>query len=295
MEEISSMADYDPMVQGMRLFMTKTPEFVKRSNSDVNPTIYQEGAESAPPDNGYTGTDTNSDDVIVDYGEMVADSVFLGEMPFNEIISGITEQFIDYIGTEDETNYVDLFYTQLEASLDAVNSDIEEDHPREIKDVLDNLKSNFEDTIFELFETRLTVDIMTIDDPTTEEDEVEYVIRRLYEYFILGAKDNFKTVIVKHILPRIGIIPDDKNDEYFSRIDELLFDYDPLVRCITPTEFIQLTENVEVLALFEDGQVAGNFLRKYSAKLYKNEEFKLEVICAITLQQNIKEDIIDGE
>ena len=251
--------------------------------------IYQESATDSL-DNLSDNDDFNG---IIAYGETIAESAFIAEMPFKEIINGLVEQFRDYINIEDTTNYVDIFYNQFNNSIKAVMNNDEEDHPQEILEVLDNMKSKFIETIFDLFETRLTITIITVDDPLTEEDECEYVIRLLYEYFILNAKDNFKAVIAKNMIPNIGII--NKDDEYYERIDKLLNDYDPLIRCITPTEFIQYTKNNEILELFENGQVAGNFLRKYSAKLYQNEEFKIDIITNITTIQNLKEDMFNVE
>ena len=225
---------------------------------------------------------------------MVAESVFLGDMPFVEIINGIKEQFEDYINIEDKTNYVDIFYTQLQESINATNDD-EEDHPIEINEVLDNMKDTFVNIMKDLFQLRLTISIMTIDDETTPEDEIELSIRVLYEYFILGARNNFKTVIQKDMIPKIGMIPNDQDDIYFQRVEELLREYDPIVTCITPTEFIQFTGNNDILSMYDDGQVVGNFLRKYSAKLYKNDEFKTEIINSIIITQNLKEDLLHGE
>lgn len=250
---------------------------------------YQEGINSP------LGNDPADDrDGYIDYGLMVAESVFLGDMPFVEIINGIKEQFEDYINIEDKTNYVDIFYTQLQESINATNDD-EEDHPIEINEVLDNMKDTFVNIMKDLFQLRLTISIMTIDDETTPEDEIELSIRVLYEYFILGARNNFKTVIQKDMIPKIGMIPNDQDDIYFQRVEELLREYDPIVTCITPTEFIQFTGNNDILSMYDDGQVVGNFLRKYSAKLYKNDEFKTEIINSIIITQNLKEDLLHGE
>lgn len=250
---------------------------------------YQEGINSP------LGNDPADDrDGYIDYGLMVAESVFLGDMPFVEIINSIKEQFEDYINIEDKTNYVDIFYTQLQESINATNDD-EEDHPIEINEVLDNMKDTFVNIMKDLFQLRLTISIMTIDDETTPEDEIELSIRILYEYFILGARNNFKTVIQKDMIPKIGMIPNDQDDIYFQRVEELLREYDPIVTCITPTEFIQFTGNNDILSMYDDGQVVGNFLRKYSAKLYKNDEFKTEIINSIIITQNLKEDLLHGE
>lgn len=275
-----------------RLFLTRVPGFMKRDVIEIaESAIHQEGATS--PLDEDPAEDVTDREGIIDYSEIIAESAFLGEMPFAEILKGINDQFADYINMEDTTNYVDLFYTQMDASFAALNNDNEEEHPQEIRDILNKLKSEFESTISILFETRLTITIMATDDETTEDDEVELVIRKLYEYFILGAKDDFIKVISKSIVPKVGAVSND--DAYYQRIEALLSEYDPLVTCMTPVEFIQCTGDDDIIAMYEDGQVVGNFLRKYSAKLYKNEDFKIDVISAITMIQDMKEDIINGE
>lgn len=278
----------------IRSFLTGTPDFIKKDVIEfAESAIHQEGATS-PLDESSAEDDYDREEII-DYSELIAESAFIGEMPFAEILKGINDQFVDYINMEDTTNYVDIFYTQLDASFDSVNSDDEEEHPMEIKAALNKIKDIFVDTIFRLFNTRLTINITVVDDLVTEEDEVEGVIRKLYEYFILGARDNFLRVISKDIIPKIGIIPNDQDSRYFETVDTLLSDYDPLVTCITPTEFIDYTGDEIIQELYEDGRVSGNFLRKYSAKLYQNEEFKIDIINEITILQDLKEDILHGE
>lgn len=278
----------------IRSFLTETLDFMRKDVIEfAESAIHQEGAAS-PLDEGPAEDDYDREEII-DYSELIVESAFIGEMPFAEILKGIKDQFVDYINMEDTTNYVDIFYTQLDASFDSVNSDDEEEHPMEIKAALNKIKDIFVDTIFRLFNTRLTINITVVDDLVTEEDEVEGVIRKLYEYFILGARDNFLRVISKDIIPKIGIIPNDQDSRYFETVDTLLSDYDPLVTCITPTEFIDYTGDEIIQELYEDGRVSGNFLRKYSAKLYQNEEFKIDIINEITILQDLKEDILHGE
>lgn len=281
-----------------RSILTRTPNFMKESGTEIaaESAIHQEGRLHPLGDTvDEADNDTNDQEEIIDYSELIAESAFLGEMPFVEIIKGINEQFEDYINIEDATNYVDIFYNQLDNSFDALNNDQGEEHPMEIREALNKIKDTFVDTIFELFENRLTIYVSVVDDVTTEEDEVEIVIRKIYEYFILGARDNFRAVITKDAIPKIGMIPNNQDDVYFKTVERVLTEYDPLVTCITPTEFIDYTGDEIIQELYEDGKISGNFLRKYSAKLYQNDEFKIDVINEIVMLQNLKEDILHGE
>lgn len=252
---------------------------------------YQEG--TTPLGNDADGMYYEGDgNGSIDYSELVQESAFLGDYPFDVILEGIREQFTDYINIEDKTNYVDVFYESIKESYRAVRENDEEEHPIEIIEALDRIKDQFISEIYRLFESRLTISIMVVDDETTEEDEVELAIRKMYEFFILGARDRFKTVIAAGLIPKLEDIEDDQ--EFFSKVDELLMDYDPLVTACTPTEFLQLCKDEDILSMYEDGQVSGNFLRKYSAKLYQNDGFKVDVTNHIILLQSVKEEIIHG-
>lgn len=229
-----------------------------------------------------------------DYVELRQQNIFIGIYPLETILDGIEAQFVDYINIEDNTNYVDIFYTQLESSIQAVMDDENEIHKQELIDYLNDLKYNFVARIEELFEIRLTISITAIDDESTPDvDEVEVVIRKMYEFFILNAKDNFLTVITSDMsLKHLNIIDD---VEFFKTVEEMLNSYSPLITCMTPTKFLEYCEEEEILDYYEDGQVSGNFLRKYTPKLYQNEEFKVQLISSITMINDFKKDIVDRE
>lgn len=236
------------------------------------------------------------EDEIIDYTDMIKENAFVGDIPFNTILEGITEQFSDYINLEDKNNYVDIFYDQWNMSMKIVESDDEEDHPQEIKEALENIKNEFIDKIHELFKQRLTITILAVDDESTPDvDELELVIRELYEFFILNARNNFKNAITISINLRLSIdnvINEDTSDkEFFNKVNMLLDNYSPLVTCMTPRNFLEYNQRDDIIELFDEGQVSGNFLRKYTAKLYQNEEYKVELINHILMSQMFKNKI----
>ena len=85
---------------------------------------------------------------------------------------------------------------------------------------------------------------------------------------------------------------DDK--EYFNTIREMLKEYSPLIIAMGPMEFIRYNKNDIVRELFDNGRVSGNFLRKYSPKLYDNEDLEVEIINQVTIAQGIRRDLTDG-
>lgn len=235
--------------------------------------------------------DQSAADEAVDYSEIIADSAFLGDFPFSSITEGIETQFNDYINMEDKNNYVDIFYDQLHASYEEATKDPE--HPQELKDALDKILDTFIDNITQLFAKRLTITINAVEAEDIDQDEVELVLRRLYEFFILGARENFKVVIAADInYKTFNEKVEDNDAEFFNKIERLLSHYSPLILEIGPMEFLKYRGDEEIYGLFESGKVNGNFLRKYSPKLYQNEEFKVELINHIVIVKEVKEELM---
>jgi len=219
-----------------------------------------------------------------DYTEIIRDSVFIGEFPFESIKSGLIAQFEDYINMEDYTDYVDVFYTQYSDSVSAVT--IESEYPDDKLEVLENIKDEFVDTITGLFSQRLAITISVVDNAETDEDELEIALRRLYEFFILRGREYLKFVISKSIADSIQYVIED-DSQFLNVVEDMLTQYSPIIVGISPLAFIKLVNTMydasDVEELFETGQISGNFLRKFSPKLYKNKELECEIISDITL------------
>jgi hypothetical protein len=202
-------------------------------------------------------------------------------------MENITDQFQDYINMEDDTNYVHIFYQQLSNSYEAIDSDDSHEYPQEAKECLDTIYTAFIDTMLHLFATRLYIAINNIENINKE--DLEFIIQRTYEYFILNAKKNFKTVISTTIN---GMITDSADDnEYFQQLQSLMELFSPLIQKVTATEFIQLTGDKEIYELFTNHQIIGNFLRKYTPKLYQNELFAVEIVNYTTMAHFFKEEL----
>lgn len=255
--------------------------------SDEEYSAIMEQAYKAPDYLSPHDIDSRLDDdgYIMDYSEMVSDNIFIGDYPFNEILEAIDNQFSSYMTIEDKTNYVDIFYVQYKASVVAAEEDDNDFHLQEILEKLSSMKDQFIDKIFRLFEDRLTITITAVDDESTPDiDELELVIRQLYQSFILNAKENFLQAIGAHIANKVFVFSEENDESYFSKIKEILrTQYSPLIKCMTPTEFLKYSGNDEIDVMYNQGIVAGNFLRKYTPRLYQNEEFEVELINYITM------------
>lgn len=239
------------------------------------------------------GNTPGDEEGSVDYSQLIQQEAFVGDMPYDAIVEGITDQFNDYIQMEDTTNFVDVFYDQLHASYESLDKDEEENHRTEFKEVLDKIHQEFVEFMTKQFEERLTLTIMMLESESLDYDDLEFIIRRLYEFFILGAKNNFKVVIATDINARLKDVTEDDNT-YFKQLQELMLLYSPLLTSIKPTEFLKIRGDMEIAELFDNGQVVGNFLRKYSPKFYQNEEFQVEVINYVTMTGQLGKELADG-
>ena len=233
-------------------------------------------------------------DKVIDYSDLFADSVFLGEIPFESIVEGITEQFSNYINMEDKTDYVDIFYTQYDTSKMAIIMDDSEEHPQELLEALEKLFDKFLDTIVDLFKLRLTITVID-EGETVDSESLEFRIRKLYEVFILNGRDNLKLAISKDMASRISASDITNDSEYFRIVDALIHSfYSPLISGFTPVQFIEYIGDDDLMTLFNEGEITGNFLRKYSPKLYQNDEFRCELINDFILIQQVGKEITNG-
>lgn len=242
--------------------------------------IYNESTVTKMVENEEDSTlnDTSLADVPVDYNGYIQDAAFMGEYPFSVLIEGIRNQFANYIATDDRTNYVDIFYNQYHNSYRLAE---EEDFPSDVRDVLESYVDQFESVMYELFSGKLAITLSDLDGDLQNRDSTEDAIRKLYEFFILRARENFKYVIARNSYKDIDSNLEDRL--YYSRIREILAEYSPIVMNLGPEEFLKYCQYSEdVITLFDMGRVSGNFLRKYSPRLYQNEDYECEIIAFIT-------------
>jgi hypothetical protein len=251
--------------------------------------------EKSKRDQGVTEPLDDISTSVIDYSDLIKGNVFLGQLPLDAILESIKGQFEDYINVTDRTNYVDIFYEQLDYSFHAISTRVDEEHPVEKLEALDKIYQTFIDFMKELFETRFTLTIMPLESEDPDEDDVQFIIRRLYEFFVIDARNNFKSVITADALSSVEHIGDNDN-EFFRILQELINNqYTPLLISISPEQFLTYRGDKEIIELFENGQVTGNFLRKYSPKFYQNEEFQVEVINHITMVHQFKKNMVDSE
>lgn len=203
---------------------------------------------------------------------------FLGEYSIDTIFNGLREQFSNYINTEDHDHYVHIFYKQLNDSYNR-NEEVDDEHLSDRKEYLDTIMNKFRDLMVQLFELHLNISCDNLINANYENDV--FVFMRLYEFFILQASRNFKTVISADL--NANLEDNLTEDQYFYQVQTLLVEeYSPLITTITPINFLRYIGDEDVIEIFESCIVTGNFLTKYTAKLYENESYKIELINSIT-------------
>lgn len=244
---------------------------------EANSNIEDEKDNSIHDDYWNNENEDNYTDEEVD----ITILAFKGEYPLSVILESIDNQFVDYINLEDKNNYVDIFYNQYDNSLTLL-----EDEPNRdlYEEALDKVLSIFISHLYQLFSKRLTIGITTIESEEMNYEQIEFVFRKLYEVFILNARQNFMKVISQDINSKINKIIEDDN-EYFEMIEDMLSNYSPLILEIGPMEFLRYIDDGELFEIFSSGMCNGNFLRRYTPRLYQNEEFKIEIINAIVLRE----------
>lgn len=208
---------------------------------------------------------------------------FICDIPYNDIIERMTEQFIDYINTKDTMDYVSLFFNALYISYDNIDDDREQ-FPDECKEALQLLQSNFIDTLCHLFEQRIGIEFPDVD--SYIDDKLVTVLHDVYEYFIINAKRNFKVAISEYLNETIK----SSGDEYFRELQEKIeSDFLTFIKLIKPDTFLQITGgHREIYSYYMNNLFVGNFLKKYTPALYKNYEFKIEIINYTTMVKLLK-------
>lgn len=228
-----------------------------------------------------------ADTAIADRRSLIAEECFLGQCPFDTILAGLEHQFRNYMTTDDADHYVDIFYTQLDASLEDARDQSKFDVD-DVLEVLSDLEDRFVDHMAKLFETHLNVGLAGYEDGTIDPESCRYILTRAYEYFILNAKRNFTVAISASVNDRLNRelgwpSPDDQSDHRLARINDLLnTEFNPIITTMTPIDFLKFTGDPDILKLFEDHRLIGNFLLRYTPRLYKHEVYVIELINHIT-------------
>jgi hypothetical protein len=225
----------------------------------------------------------------VNTAELMKEEAFVSSYPFSEIISRMRNQFIDYINNKDMMNYVSLFFNSVYISfttvdVNAADEDFPEQYAEEKRNALMLLQEEFIEEIRQMFSDYIGIGIPDVEN--FDADKLVAVLNNLYMYFILQAKDNFKVAISDYLNKTLKT----SGDKYFTDLQATIeSSFLTYITVIDPSVFLQVTSGArEVYPYFMENVFTGNFLRKYTPSLYKNDDFKAEIINYTTVVKLIE-------
>lgn len=235
-------------------------------------------------------TESSGIETIADTRIIMYQDAWKGDYSLDAIAESIEDQFNTYNNLDDTYNYVKQFYEQLDLSRDVAKYDetVIED---EYSSTLDKIEDDFIDLLIELFTLRLNIDIVQYDKDNINYDDMRFYIGNIYEYFILGAKYNFIEAITKDYLNRNKELNLD-DDNLLSKVYTDLEIYSPLlVDAITCDEFLTYTNAKVIYPIWDGTEITGNFLQKYSPRLYRNDTLRTNIASNIIQNYMLKKGI----
>ena len=214
----------------------------------------------------------------------------IGDHPFplTAILDGLAYQFKNYIDLEDRTDYVKTFYNQYNTYMNP-NLDYDpNDYPRDLMEMVEENYHTFISHIQKLIKDHLTISIMELESESYHRKKIENILRIVYAYFILNARRNFTRVISRDVYGRFNL--DNVTPETLSPVVET---YSPLILTIKPMDFLTISgkNGEKVKRLYDDGYISGNFLRKYSPRLYLYPDLEVDIINNILWLHRIEKRI----
>lgn len=209
---------------------------------------------------------------------------FISKSPYEVIIENIELQFDDYINNRDTTDWIEFFLDNYFHSYDywKENGGVEED-PEEFLNVLDSLYRDFFITIQELFAMRIGIRITSLENGEIYTEENRNVVKELYRFFVLKARENIRNIVSTHMFESIietinkfdDKTPELVRDIFIDRFDE----YSPYLT-IDCSRYLSLGDTF-IEGCFQNFDFSGNFLRKYTPKFYENKDLFDECINSV--------------
>lgn len=225
---------------------------------------------------------------VVQFDDLIKNTVLYSDYDLDDVKDRIRDQFSNYISTSDRTNYLNIMFRNFRYSRMVINQELDEYTP-ERSIALRNMYDEFIEFLEDIIESKLTISIVNYDTSLLNDEDIEFIYMTIYEFFILEARQNFKTVISNDIRKQIKGYTDE--EDYFNKAQELILYYSPMITTITCEDFLLTLKRDDIKQLYDMGVIAGNFFRKYSPKFYKNDEFLVEVLNQVMTMFNFKIDM----
>lgn len=219
---------------------------------------------------------------------LLEDTVFFCDYPLLDLEQRITEQFSNLIDLEDDTDFFQVALNGFKYSLEVINTEFDE-YTLERREILRNKYFQFINFMINTIEEKLTISIPDYETGLISRQETEYLIEKLYRFFVLKARKNFKKVIAKQLEKQLKPYEEDAT-KYLEKAQELIQDYFAIITTIDCETFLRTLNEQEIWDLYENGVIAGNFLRRYSARLYRHPDFVVEILNQVMIDLYFKND-----
>lgn len=222
------------------------------------------------------------------FNYLLEDTIFFGDYPLIDLEDRIKTQFETIIALEDDTNFFQIALNSFRYSLEVINVEFDE-YTLERREILTSKYYQFINFMIELIEEKLTISIPDYESGMLLKDEIEYVIDQIYKFFVLKGRKNFKKVIATQIGRQLKPFENDPTT-YLEKAQEIIQDYFGIITKIDCEQFLAILKADEIWELYETGVIVGNFLRKYSARLYRHHDFIVEILNQIMINLYFKDD-----
>ena len=220
---------------------------------------------------------------IVSFQDALRSTVFFSDYDLDVLEEFIEDQFTNYTKGEDTTNYFEDTIQAFKYSEEVIEVEFDE-YTQERRQALTEMYDEFIDFMVLLIEKKLKISIPDYEPERLPKEDLEYIIDEIYKFFILNARKNFRTFITNSVIEELSdeLIKD--SGEYYNRATEVIQNYFSILP-ITPEEFLLKLKQDQLLELYSDGRIAGNFLQKYSPKLYRHDDLLVDILTQIMIKK----------
>ena len=229
----------------------------------------------------------DSTDEVLEFDEVMKDTVFNSPFTPDELKQLILNQFDNYISLFDTINYFQEFLIAYKVSREIIDLEMDE-YIQERSDALEDIYNDFICFMIELILTHLSISIPAFESGTMAKSDIEYLIDEIYKTFILEGRNNLSKIIAVDVIKQLKRT---KNpDEATQLAKEIIDDYADKITSISIDDFLIEIGKDNLLDLYEDGIIAGNFFRRFSPHFEQNEDLRAEILNRIILLLYYKDE-----
>ena len=214
-------------------------------------------------------------DDSMSFDQVLVDTVFNSPFSPDQFKNLISNQFDNYISTDNRINYFQEFLTAYKVSKEIIELEIDE-YTDLRTEILNEIYKDFIDFMVQQIQDHFTISIPYYELGMLGSADTDYIIDELYKTFVLDARKNLTKAIVSDLLSQVTHY---KNpDDAVPVIKDILNDYANKITSISCEDFLMSIGKDNIVDLYDMGTIAGNFFRKFSPHFDSNEDLKIEIL-----------------